>query len=196
MANLDNPHGFIPVQKYDGSPWNAMVRSALITDAVDLFTFDALGAASGRAQILQGDNDAVLGVAVGFGKNNTVTGTMGSSGMGMMFNPDDLLAGSRYYADGTSTHTEWNVFYVNAYGTVFQAQCDGAAPGITASYDLTLTAGDTASGISKQEVDSATPAAVSEGVFVIDFVRNPDNDVTAVNAEVLVKFNLPTAQAA
>ena len=194
MANVDNPHGFLPVKSLQGAPWNGLARSIGVTDGADIFMFDSLITASGLAlsPTTATDDDVMLGVAVGFGKNSTATGTMGGSKDGMMFDPDDLATGTRYYDDSDSIHTEWNVFYAPAIGMLFQVQSDG---GETAqllngtAYDTTATTGNTTTGISKHEIDGDGTAGTGEGVVVLGVVRSPDNDPALDNAEYFIRFN-------
>jgi hypothetical protein len=192
MANLDNPRGFHPYKSNVGAPWNSAVRSLPVNDAADIFMFDSLKIASGLAASCAADTDLVLGVAVGFGRNSTVAGAMGNSADGMAFDPDNLTTGSRYYDDSASTHTEWNVFYVPAFGNMFMVQADAALTnGLGSAYDQNFTAGSTTTGISKFEVKGGTAAAATDGVFAHQYVRNPENDVSLANLDFICTFENP-----
>ena len=192
MANLDNPRGFQPYKSFVGAPWNSVVRSHPVNDAANIFMFDSLTIGSGLAAPASADTDLILGVAVGFGKNSTVTGEMGGSADGMAFDPDNLLTGSRYYDDSENTHTQWNVFYVPAFGNMFVVQADAALTnGLGSAYDQNFTAGNETTGISAFEVKGGTAAAATDGVFAHQYVRDPENDVSLANLDFVGTFENP-----
>ena len=191
MANLDKPRGFQPAKMEDGGGWCGVIRSVGVNDAADIFMFDHLTTSSGLAASATADGDTILGVAVGFGKNNTVAGSMGNSVEGMPFDPENLMSGARYYDDSANTHTEWNVFYVPARGVLFSAQSNGdesAALLVGTSYDLVYGSGDTTTGISAYEIDGNQTAAAGEGVTVLGFGTDPENDRAQDFSNYLVKF--------
>jgi hypothetical protein len=116
---------------------------------------------------------------------------MGNSIEGMPFDPANLETGSRYYDDSANTHTEWNVFYVPARGVLFSVQADGAESAallVGTAYDLVYGAGDTTTGISGYEIAGGTTAAAGEGVMVLGFGTDPENDRAQDNSNYLVKF--------
>lgn len=194
MANTDNPKGFAPAGKTDGSPWNSLVRSMGCNDAADIFIGDALLATSGLAVSVTagGANDAsaFIGVAVGFGLNETASGIMGGDG-GFPFDYDDLM--NRYYDDSGSTHTEWTCFFVPAKGSLFRVQADGdesAALLLGTSYDGVWTTGDTTTGISNHEINGDQTAADNTvGMMLHRMALRPDNVPAEDFAEYLISFN-------
>jgi hypothetical protein len=176
MANPDRPRGFSAVSTLSGRPLMGTVRTVGMGDGEDCFVGDIVNLASGLALVGDTNDAAFLGVAVGFGKVDGDGVPLGP------YNPDSLE--TLYYDDSASTHTEWVCYYVPAADTVFEVQTavDLSASAIGAPVDLLGTAGDTASGRSRQEVTTSTNAD-----FVI--VERPnlvDNDASLSNEQVYV----------
>jgi len=178
MANPDKPRGFTPVKHTSGAPWTGQVRTIGVTDGVDLFIGDALNLESGLAAIGATNDTALLGVAVGFGKKAAMSNSKGTA-----FNPDNLS--TTYYDDSASTHTDWVVYYVPFQDMIFEVQTavDLSASGIGATCDLLATAGDTATGRSKQEVTTSTNA----DFIIVERPDYPNNDATLVNERLYVQ---------
>lgn len=178
MANVDRPNGFRLVKTITGAPVSSVIRSVGVTDAADIFVGDALTLTSGLAAVAATNDAAFLGVAVGFGKVNSMTGEIQG-----MFNATSLE--TRYYDDSASTHTEWVCFYVPASDGVFEVQTSGAQtllPG--SSCDLVATAGNTTTGQSNHEITSSTNADFK----VVEVPKYVDNDHTAAWGRYWVMF--------
>lgn len=170
MANVDRPNGFRPVKTLSGAPVTSLIRSIGVTDGADMFVGDLLNLASGLAAVAASNDAAILGVAVGFGKKDSMSRQVG--GMG---NPADLM--TTYYDDSASTHTDWVVYYVPADDVVFEAQTATALTKLVGeTVDLLATAGDTVTGQSRQEITTSSNADFT----VIEIPNYPDNDSTAV----------------
>lgn len=171
MANVDRPNGFKPVKTLSGRPLNAMVRSIGVADGEDIFIGDILNLESGLADPGATNDAAFLGVAVGFGKVNS----MSQYNVGM-FNPDALT--TRYYDDSANTHTDWVVFYVPVEDVIFEAQTATALTlAIGDTCDLADAAGSATTGISAQEITTSSNADFT----VVEIPDYPDNDHTLVN---------------
>lgn len=180
MANVDRPNGFHAVKTLSGAPVSAVVRSVGVADAADIFVGDALQLASGLAQKLAVGGEC-LGVAVGFGKKDTM-----SQNHGGPFNPDDLM--TRYYDDSASTHTDWVVYYVPAEDAIFAAQTDAAATLVVGeAQDIIDAGGNTTTGMSQMEID-ADALTTTGDVVVVEIPNIVGNDVTLANAVYHVKF--------
>lgn len=170
MANADRPNGFRPVKTLNGMPMWSMVRAIGVADGEDIFVGDALNLESGLADPMDTNDSALLGVAVGFGKKDT----MSQEAIGGNFNPGDLSV--RFYDDSANTHTDWIVYYVPFKDMMFEVQTDTAltkVPGDTV--DLTSTAGSEVTGISAHEITTSSNA----DFVVVEVPKYPDNDATA-----------------
>lgn len=169
MANVDRPNGFRPVKTLSGAPWTSLIRTIGVADSEDIFIGDLINLESGLADPSATDDAALLGVAVGFGKVDGDGIPLG------MYNPDDL--GKRYYDDSASTHTEWVCYYVPVGDVIFEAQTATALTlAIGATCDLSDAAGDTTTGISRQEITTSSNADFT----VVEIPKYPDNDNTLV----------------
>lgn len=177
MANADRPSGFKFV-KTNGSPATAQVRAIGVADGADIFRGDALNLESGLAAVGATNDTAFLGVAVGFGKKDPLTGSVGS-----MYDPDNLDIG--YYDDSASTHTDYVVFYIPASGNIFEVQTNADLDLVVGNnVDLVDTVGNTTTGRSQHEVGTSTNA----DFIVVEIPDYPDNDNSLANAVVWVQF--------
>lgn len=175
MANPDRPRGFSAVGTISGRPLMGAVKTIGVTDGADIFVGDFLELASGLAAVAATTLSAGLGVAVGFGKVDGDGVPLGP------FNPNSLE--TLYYDDSASVHTEWVVYYVPAYDTVFEVQTAVDLDAVIGDpCDILATAGDAASGRSRQEVTTSTNADFT----VVGLPLQVDNDPTLVNAQVYV----------
>lgn len=175
MANTDRPRGFNPVGTISGRPLMATLRTIGVTDGADMFVGDLINLASGLGAVAATNDAALLGVAVGFGKVNGEGVPLGP------FNPAALTPS--FYDDSASTHTEWVVYYVPVYDTVFEVQNTASSAAVGTALDLVVTnAGSQTSGRSGQEVGTSTNA----DFVVVGLPKLVDNDNTAANATVYV----------
>jgi len=182
MANVDRPNGFRPVKTISGAPWTSMIRTVGVADGGDIFVGDALMLSSGLATPVTASNDVTIGVAVGFGKKAPFSLSISGD-----FNPDNLM--TRYYDDSASTHTDWVVYYVPTHDVLFEAQFDGTptTPVVGQGYGLIYTAGNTTTGISKQEIDGDD--TTDKDVLIVEIPDIPNNDITAAWGRVWVMFD-------
>ena len=178
MANPDRPSGFRPIKHTSGSSVTGQIRAIGVTDAVDLFVVDMLNLESGLAAIGATNDAAFLGVAVGFGKVDAMTGSIGSA----LVNPENL--NQIYYDDSASTHTDYVVFYVPAQDMIFEVQSNADLDLVVGSpCDLINTAGSTATGRSLQEVGTNT----NSDFVVVEIPDYVDNDSTLTNTRYWVQ---------
>lgn len=175
MANADSPFGFRPVMMMDGSPYNGHAIECVLLAADNTATFvgDAVklsgtGSADGTkpsvAQCAAGDE--IFGVVVGF-----------------EYDPDDL--GTIYRAASTLR----TCHVVPALDCLFEIQESGgiAITDIGATFDITVGAGNTTTGLSTMELDSTT-AGTGNGLQVVKLVNRPDNAL-GTNANWIVRVN-------
>ena len=172
MANVDRPNGFTPIKTISGAPVSSLVRTIGVTDGTDLFLGDLLNLESGLAAVGATADTALLGVAVGFGKIDSMSGEFGGP-----FNPDQLDV--TYYDDSASVHTEWVCYYVPADDVIFEAQTATVLDlAIGATADLSVaTAGSTVTGISGQEITTSSNGELT----VVEHLKQVGNDRTLVH---------------
>ncbi len=178
MANKDAPRGFTPIKHTSGAPWNGQVRAAPCGDTEDIFIGDFVSLVSGLVLPADTNDATLLGVAVGFGKVDAMTGYYNGA-----FNPQNLSV--LYYDDSANTNTDWVVYYVPARDMIFEVQTavDLSASTLGATVDLLGTTGDTTTGRSKQEVTTSSNA----DFIIVERPQYPDNDATLVNEKLWVQ---------
>lgn len=184
MANSDAAFGFRPVNN-DLGAYTGQTRRCIWSDsgsAVDAFVGDVVkqdDLSEGANQVYQ----TVIHAAIGDGCYGVITS--------FEANPDDL---SQQYRPASQ------VRYCQvalAEGNLFEVQDSGTAgvAGIGLNALLSTGTGSTFTGQSKQEIGGFTTN--STGDFqVVQGVDRPDNDLTLVNANWIVKFNLPQSRPA
>lgn len=182
MANADRPNGFRLVKTISGAPVSGLIRSVGVADGADIFVNDALQLSSGLAQKLAVEG-ACLGVAVGFGKKNSMSQEVGGP-----FNPDDLT--SKFYDDSANTHTDWVVYYIPAEDAIFEAQSDGTTDLVVGeAQDIIDGGGSSTTGLSQMEIND--DALTNDGdVVVVAIPSGPgyDNTASEANRRYWVKF--------
>ena len=179
MANPDRPSGF-KFAKTKGGAATAQVRAIGVADGANIYRGDSLTLSTGLAAVSATNDTAFLGVAVGFGKRDPSTGSIGS-----MTDPDNLEIG--FYNDAISTHTDYVVFYIPAEGNLFEVQTNAdldAVPGT--AVDLVATTGSVTTGISAHEVGASTNA----DFVVVEIPDQANNDPALTNANVIVQYTV------
>lgn len=173
MANVDNPNGFTPVRHLTGGVIRANEYGIATDYGTAIFTGDLvyLDSDTGKIEVATATVAAVLGVFAGcqFTKEN------------------GEIVYSPYWpaAQATLGNADGIAYVYDDPNIVFAAQHDGtgAVTGNGALFDLTATAGNTATGRSKQEID--TDASTVDLLRQIRLVPKPDN-AWGANAEVEV----------
>lgn len=179
MANVDRPNGFRAVKTISGAPVSSLIRRVGVTDAADLFIGDAISLGSGLA-VRGASNAQFVGVIVGFGKKDPMTGEFGNA-----YGDPANLNTPLFYDDSANTHTDWVCYYVPTEDVIFEAQTASAItklPGET--MDITTTAGSATTGISGMELTTSSNA----DVLVVEIPPYPDNDSTLANGRYWVMF--------
>jgi len=177
MANPDRPRGFTPIKHTSGASVTGQVRAIGVADGADIFVGDLLNLESGLAAVAATNDAAILGVAVGFGKIDEMTGSIGSA-----VDPENL--NKIYYDDSASVHTDYVVFYVPARDTVFEVQSDADLDLVVGDpCDLVATAGSATTGLSLQEVGSNT----NSDFVVVEIPDYVDNDSSLANTRYWVQ---------
>lgn len=172
MPNVDNPNGFTPAYHQSGGTIRQKEYRILSGEAASIFNGDlvALGVNGGIA--VSAASTPSIGVFMGC----SYTAANGE----IIYSPQ--WVGGTVTA-GTAPATAWVVDDPNV---VFRAQFSGASgiAQIGSTFDVLPTAGDTVTGRSRMEVDSAD--AVDALLRLLDFVPSPDNDSEDLNAEAFV----------
>jgi len=177
MANPDRPRGFTPIKHTSGAPWTGQVRAIGVADGADIFVGDLLNLESGLAAVAATNDAAILGVAIGFGKIDAMTGSIGSA-------VDPVNLNKIFYDDSASTHTDYVVFYVPARDMIFEVQSNADLDlAVGGNCDLVATAGSTTTGRSLQEVGTSTNA----DFMVVEIPDYVDNDSTLANTRYWVQ---------
>jgi len=171
MANPDRPRGFTPIHMLSGAPWAGNIRSVGVTNGTDMFIGDLLSLTSNLAAVAATNSTTFLGVAVGFGKKDAASGQYAGA-----YNPDNLT--TLYYDDSASTNTDWRVFYVPVDDMIFEVQSNADLDAaIGDPVDLAVTAGNTATGRSQQEIGTNT----NTDMRIVEIPAYSDNDSTLAN---------------
>jgi len=176
MANADAPMGFKPKYQLDGSPYNGgTVKCAILaadstaTFIGDLVTLSGSASAEGYPSVQQGaasDTD-FFGVVTSF-------------------DADPATSLEDQYRKASTLRT-CNV--VPALDVVFEVQCSGAfaITDVGNTADVTVGTGDTITGISAMELNSAD-IGTGVNLHIVGFDQRPDNEIDT-NANVLVRIN-------
>jgi len=175
MANVDAPRGFVPKKMLDGSPYNGgTIKCALLaadstaTFIGDLVKFSGTASAEGYPSVAQGaaTDTAFAGVITSF-------------------DADPTNLESKYRL--ASTLRLCNV--VPALDVIFSVQCDGAfaITDIGNTADVVVGAGDTATGLSGMELNSAN-IGTGVNLHIVGVDERPDNEI-GTNADLLVRIN-------
>ena len=177
MANVDRPNGFKPARYANGAPYNGAFE-IMLSPTDNLFLGDLVEpTATGRAlrdgayqEVGRAETgDPIVGVVVGWEHN-----------------PTDL---SIMYHAASATRP---VYVARIDDLILECQNDGAmtAADVGLNVDFIVAAGDTATGLSNMEVNSATEATTNTlDLRIVGFVDSPSNEVTNANARMLVRVN-------
>jgi hypothetical protein len=186
MANANTPRGLIPVKRAYGSPAIGAPRTYWTpsTDGTALFYGDPVklvtdSSDTGGIQTVTraAAGDVILGVFVGL----AMTGGDGSTNSGLTRDTPT------YRAASTATY----VLVCDDPDVLFEVQEDGAGGVMTVgavgrNADIIVAAGSTATGYSGTMLDSSDLKTGSAQLRIIEPVRRPDNDPTALYAKWLV----------
>ena len=181
MANVVEKFGLRPSRQLNGSPFiNAQNRyriTANNTTAIfqgDLVIPKTDGTVS---RFVAGTTTSVVGVFNGcFYTDPTTQKPTWKNYYPASTNASDIVA---FVIDGPDT-----VFEINASGTV-------AVAGLFSNYDVTNVTGNTQTGISYVQLDSASANTTNTlPLMAIDIGQDPNNsDTSAANANIVVRIN-------
>ena len=202
MANVSRVNGFRPVKHIDGSPWNGQVNRYFVaaSDATAIFQGDlvklaAVSDTQGQTVIpgvpsIGGTNGATAFIA---GTDSAAVGVM----VGVSINPLNLNS-PQYRVASTAMY----ILVADAPDTVFEVQVDGStfpagsagiigSTGFTKNYNVSNAAGGSTttgqSGMLVQTSSAATTATLP--LRALGAEQKVDNDITVVNAKILVTIN-------
>lgn len=184
MANIDRPNGFRPVQSFEGSPVNLMLRRYKAADRSadatnnhgDIYIGDPVALVAGEI-VVANSGDVILGVAVGTGKETNDFGEIG------MFNADSLE--QRYLAYDEAGYV-WVCLGNNVLFEIQTATALSLVPGSVADFNVAAATTHGSRVTSQSNAELVT--VVNNDVIVVQNAETPDNDVTLVNARHLVQF--------
>jgi len=178
MANVDRPRGFTPVKYTSGAPWRGECRAITPKDGVDIYIGDALTLDTGTADKAATSDGPFLGVCVGVGKKDPMTGWVCTG-----INPGNL--NEIWYDDSDHTNTDFVIFYVPVQDMIFEVQSavDLSASVVGSTADITGTSGN-AAGRSNMEITTSS----NTDVEIVEIPQGPGNDPTLVNASYYVQF--------
>ena len=186
MANSDFPSGLSPVRTVSGQVYTGAARTYYIAsdNANNLFIGDPV-LVSGT-----GDANGVPGIVrATAGAGNYVTGAI----VGFLTAYPNATSAPNLNITYWPALTAGYALVCDDPDMLYQVQCSGsiAVTDLSNNADLTLaTAGNTATGISGAELDSATiGTGATKQLRIIEISQLPDNAV-GTNAKVLVKLNL------
>lgn len=202
MANVSRINGFRPVKHIDGSPWNGQLNRYFVaaSDATAIFQGDlvklaAVSDTQGQTVIpgvpsIGGTQGATAFVA---GTDTAAVGVM----CGVSINPLNLNT-PQYRTASTAMY----ILVADDPTVIFEAQVDGTtypggsagivgAAGFNKNYSVTNAGGgSTTTGQSGMTVGLSTAATTSTLTLKAMGARQSvDNDITSVNAKLLVLIN-------
>ena len=185
MANKDAPFGFIPVRMVGGAYFSGGQDEYDIADDYNTAIF------SGDIVELHTDGTITIGAA---GQTNLI-GVFN----GCFYTTDGGVPTYSKYWPASQSSSDAKAFVITDPNVVFEAQEDNTEIGSTATHpaqvgsnaDFVSThAGTTASGRSKQELDSSTITNAAANLRIIGKSTDPENsDATAANCNWYVRFN-------
>ena len=185
MANKDAPFGFIPVRMIGGAYFSGGTDEYDIADDYNTAIF------SGDIVELHTDGTITIGAA---GQTNQI-GVFN----GCFYTTDGGVPTYSKYWPASQSSSDAKAFVITDPNVVFEAQEDNTEIGSTATHpaqvgsnaDFVSThAGTTASGRSKEELDSSTITNAAANLRIIGKSTDPENsDATAANCNWYVRFN-------
>jgi len=200
MANVDRPRGLIPVQMFDGSPWNGKTNTYYVpsSDTTAIFVGDIVkhGGTSGAAGVFVNGIDC----------EGIPTCVVCTDGTGTTDTPVGVVVGFLpKQSDPTVLYREASTsriaLVVDDPNVIFEAQEDAtgtpiAAASIGLNVEFTTTAGSTTTGMSAMELDSSNVGTTTTTPLrILRLSKRVDNHLNTAGAgddeaKFLVKFNV------
>ena len=182
MANTSRVNGFRAVKSFSGAPVSSLVRRVGCADGGgDIFIGDPIVLSSGLAAPAA-TNGVILGVAVGFGKANSMTDIVGGA-YGDPASPD----GPNFYDDSVDVAADTYCYYLPADDVIFEIETD-AADTLTVGegIDFVDAGGSETTGLSGFSLNGGT--ATNTDCIVVEIPQLVDNDPTLIYGRYWVKF--------
>ena len=178
MANLDAPQGFTPVRHIAGGVIRTNAYEIANGSGTSIFTGDAVQLLTNGTITLMANNTKPIGVFAGCEYTDQATG--------------DVKFLKVWTASTTvATNSAVKAYVYDDPDITFSIQTDGtfANAQVGLNSNVTLTAGNTAFGYSKQELTSTTVAVTATlPIRILRLIDEPSNAVGA-NAKVEVYIN-------
>ena len=191
MANLDNPHGLIPLRRLGGGPLPSCTRyrkeASVILGIGDPVVHAGGASTAGTNGALENGIPTVTRAAAASG---TITG------VAMFFEIDAGVAGRAHQTLHMAAADKGYVYVMDDPMVVFGIQEDSDGNSLVMAdvgegVDITIGNADTNTGLSICEIDSSTSAAQignADQLRLMALVNAPDNEFAA-NAEWEVMIN-------
>ena len=183
MANKDAPFGFRPTKMLGGAPFNGGQTEYGIASTYNTNIF------SGDAVELHTDGTVTIAAA---GQTN-ILGVFN----GCFYTDSNGAPNWSKYWPASTTSTDAVAFVVDDPNVLFEAQEDStdigaswpANRGANANF-VSTHSGSTATGRSKQELDSSDIQAAAANFRIVEVSKDPDNsDTASANCNFLVRIN-------
>ena len=180
MSNKDNPNGFTPMRKLDGSPYNGAVQTFYIptSENTAIFRGSPVKLAGGAdadgipTVTLAASNDAVVGVVVSFDPY-----------------PSDLTLNYHPASTGYPQYVKCADVVTNTFAIQEDSSTAFTAADVGLNVSYTAESGNTTTGRSTIELDCSSENTTNTlGLQILRLVQRPDNAI-GTNAEWEVRFN-------
>ena len=191
MANVNKPNGARVITSMNGAGFaGQLARYECDASAANIFPGDVIKMeADGYVAPISSVSDGnLVGVCVGV-LNYKPTKTSGKNDH-FLSNGSTPDLYKKYHATGSAGVI---LVYVDPNGLYeMQEDADSSAlslADIGANVNIATTAGDTATGTSRMEIDSSSVTTSSAQFRLVDFVNRPDNELGSVGARWVVRIN-------
>lgn len=187
MANVSRPWGLKPERYLDGTVWNGMANLYWFSasQANDAYIYDLA-----QIDTANRTNGAVDNYVPGLAAIKPVVAALTTNAfrgviVGFVVQPDFNMSvtaslGLKYRVASTARYA----WVVDDVAVIYQAQ-ESAGPAATAlnkTVDITYTAGNTTTGVSKVQLDSAGfQTAAVRPLRAYKYAANVDNDIASAN---------------
>ena len=181
MANLDAPQGFTPVRHMSGGVIRTNAYEIANGSGTSIFSGDAVQLLTNGTITLMANDTKPIGVFAGCEYTDQATG--------------DVKFLKVWTASSTvATNSAVKAYVFDDPDITFSIQCDGtfANTDVGLNSNVTLTAGNTAFGYSKQEITVSTFAVTATlPIRILRLIDEPNN---AVGADAKVEVYINTHQ--
>lgn len=192
MSNQNKPFGLRFIGMLTGDAANVHISRYRVNDSNAVYLGDPVervtsGSSVASSNVNQVDGTPYCKRAAG-ADNQNILGVV----IGFAFDPTNL--GMRYITAAAAALYQNDVFVIDDPNALYEIQSDVTGVAYTAvgqNFLMTVTAGDTTTGISKCVATGAT-ADASYPLLIMGLSRDPKNDITsAAYSKVIVRINIP-----